>query len=214
MKKTLLTFALTFVMSLTFGQYTLKIHYTPSPMSNYTPYPLQWFDGFENYTGTVNIKDSLYFLIGGGNRYVELSSYYEGQTYLFRNVLIEQVDEDKYDLTFYEWKKPGDSGFSYIETAPYQQVIHLRISPSLSVENLNSSDFSIFPNPANSSFAISNTPSGANLFITDITGKLVYQSLVAGEQTVINVSDFTTGIYFVNVEHNGSRLVEKLVVGK
>ncbi len=79
----------------------------------------------------------------------------------------------------------------------------------------NSLPISIYPNPAKESVIISNLPSGSTLSVTDITGKVVYSSVITNEQTTtINTTDFTNGIYLIRIDNNGNVANRKLVVNK
>ncbi len=107
----------------------------------------------------------------------------------------------------------GTGGGTYYDGGNYKidltNVQNFLSTPTISLDD----SFSIYPNPASSSFMIHDAPIGANLFITDLTGKIIYQSAISGEEK-IDVSTFTNGIYFVNIVHQGNRLVEKFIVGK
>lgn len=82
------------------------------------------------------------------------------------------------------------------------------------IASLEASSIQIFPNPSSSFFTIADVPVGAMLSITDYTGKPVYNQLLMSEQTVVETSTFTNGIYFINITHNGIRTVEKLIINK
>ncbi len=93
--------------------------------------------------------------------------------------------------------------------------------PSASIlESQRLDAFKLFPNPTNS---ITNllinvsSVSEANIFITDMVGKVVEivqrGSLSQGEHNFnINVSEFSKGIYFVNVNIDGKVSTKKLIV--
>lgn len=72
----------------------------------------------------------------------------------------------------------------------------------------------LYPNPANDFVTIVNMPHGSTLSITDMAGKLVYGSTVAGTQATISTANFVNGIYFIRLEHNGSVVNRGLIVNK
>lgn len=72
----------------------------------------------------------------------------------------------------------------------------------------------IYPNPANENVTIGNLPSSSIIIITDITGKVVYSSVIKTEQTTINTSEFGNGIYILHISNNGSFATKKLVVNR
>ena len=58
---------------------------------------------------------------------------------------------------------------------------------------------SIYPNPTRSHLTISNTKASiSSISIVDVTGKIV--KVIDGNESVINVSDLTKGIYFLQVQ--------------
>ncbi|NUM32755.1 MAG: T9SS type A sorting domain-containing protein [Bacteroidetes bacterium] len=72
----------------------------------------------------------------------------------------------------------------------------------------------IYPNPAADFVTVTNIPNGSTIKITDITGKTVYSSVITNEQTIISTTEFVNGVYFIQVESNGSFANRKLVVNK
>ncbi|MBA3647274.1 MAG: T9SS type A sorting domain-containing protein [Chitinophagales bacterium] len=75
----------------------------------------------------------------------------------------------------------------------------------------------IFPNPSKNYFSISsNTQQPAKLFITDTYGRTVKTFMLSpsSKPKVVDVSDFSTGIYLVTLETAEERWNEKLVVEK
>lgn len=87
----------------------------------------------------------------------------------------------------------------------------------LSVEELSTNQFLIYPNPAKDEITISNVLAGAQLDIFDILGKLVYSQEVNVNQTqtiTINTSDFMEGIYLVRCTENNKTKYKKLVISK
>ncbi|HTO37198.1 MAG TPA: T9SS type A sorting domain-containing protein [Brumimicrobium sp.] len=88
------------------------------------------------------------------------------------------------------------------------------VMSDLSAQHFEKNRFGLFPNPSSTSFTISNAPIGAQFSVLDVTGKTIYESIVTDNQTVVQSSHFNNGIYFVHVEHNGSKSVEKLMISK
>jgi uncharacterized delta-60 repeat protein len=72
----------------------------------------------------------------------------------------------------------------------------------------------IFPNPANDFVTVSNLPKGSALSILDVRGKVIYNSIITNELITINSSDFTSGVYFIQVNNNGSIVNSKFIVNK
>lgn len=57
----------------------------------------------------------------------------------------------------------------------------------------------LFPNPANESVSIHNIQQGSRLSIMDMTGKLIYQTMVTDNAISINTSKFSDGMYLIQV---------------
>jgi hypothetical protein len=85
----------------------------------------------------------------------------------------------------------------------------------LSSQDFYSSQFSIHPNPAKNELYITlaNTSGNLKLKIFNIEGKLLsVQDVMLENQTGIDVSQLTTGIYFLNIEdENGNKTIKKFI---
>lgn len=79
---------------------------------------------------------------------------------------------------------------------------------SLDITEFEDADISIFPNPSNGTFTIKN-PEAYNMIITDITGKIVFQS----QKSVFEKIDLTkTGVYIINFWSNTKSFSTKVIV--
>lgn len=84
-------------------------------------------------------------------------------------------------------------------------------------ENINSA-FNVYPNPANDKVNILFTEKMRNaaLSIVDVSGKVVYSTLVsnadAGTSHLIYTSEFSAGIYFVKISSDDKMFVRKMMV--
>jgi hypothetical protein len=71
----------------------------------------------------------------------------------------------------------------------------------------------IFPNPAATQLQIQVSQPGARVFISNITGVAVVDLTMVEQQELINVSNWTNGIYFIKIQQmDGSAQTSKLVV--
>lgn len=80
----------------------------------------------------------------------------------------------------------------------------------LSIDALDQSNFSIFPNPASSSVFFEGTEAG-NLTLIDSHGGIV-KSIDLSIKQEINVSDLTPGIYIFKIQTESSVSVQKLMI--
>jgi plastocyanin len=90
---------------------------------------------------------------------------------------------------------------------------------TLDVEDINTTKFSVFPNPNNGQFNIVNEGQAGEYLIEvmDVAGKVVYAEQVqlnGNAQTEINTSDINTGVYLVkmtNTDENYYRTIRMIV---
>lgn len=69
---------------------------------------------------------------------------------------------------------------------------------------------SIYPNPA-SDHVIVTAPIGSQVVITDIAGRRVSEYEIVGTTIDINVSSYNSGLYFVQITHDGVAFSGKLI---
>ncbi len=79
------------------------------------------------------------------------------------------------------------------------------------VEETNESDLSIYPNPANTEVNIS-CDKGESISVINSIGQTVYSTNITKQITTIDVSNFSTGIYFVEIKNEDEKITKKLVI--
>ena len=83
---------------------------------------------------------------------------------------------------------------------------------TLTVDNFETSQFNIYPNPTSSGY-VNITSENNNVIavsVYDILGKQVMTGNVINNQ--LNVSTLNTGVYILNITQNGSSITKKLVI--
>lgn len=86
---------------------------------------------------------------------------------------------------------------------------------SLGLSNSEKINFNLAPNPANSSVSMTNLEIGSTLLLTDMTGKIVFETIITSEEMSIDVNALNNGIYFVQMMNNSEiSTSKKLVVSK
>ena len=75
-------------------------------------------------------------------------------------------------------------------------------------------NISIYPNPSNGNFTITNTSEkSVSIEIMDLVGKLVFQSQSAERYIKLDLADVNKGVYFVRItDQSGNKVVKKLVI--
>ena len=71
--------------------------------------------------------------------------------------------------------------------------------------------FGIYPNPASSQLFVK-SETNAQVSIIDLTGRVVKEIETTDEITTIDINDVNEGVYFIMIQDEKNRIVEKLVV--
>jgi len=74
--------------------------------------------------------------------------------------------------------------------------------------------FNIYPNPSNGKFNVEslNLDEKTTLKITDLSGKVVFQSQLSDSKTAIDISESDNGMYFIHFNTNDKKLIKKIIV--
>lgn len=88
-------------------------------------------------------------------------------------------------------------------------VMHMK-SVGVSLLDQNTS-VSIYPNPATDNFIVSATQNDLHLTITSIVGAVVHQQYISKGNTVVDISQYPAGTYFLTFYGAGYKWVQKLV---
>jgi len=183
----------------------------------FTENPYRFFTGFcdgidvaltyDNQNTQLSLEDNPGFLIG---------SCFFPESNLFN---------DQYFSIFYQNLAQAKNPFSYIITTngsgkaleisnPNGNAAFYGNTP-LDIRKFDETQFSIHPNPAKNKLFLNatNTTGNLTLKIFNIEGKLLSTKNVTLEnQTSIDVSSLTSGIYFLNIQdQNGNTEVEKFI---
>ena len=86
----------------------------------------------------------------------------------------------------------------------------------LSVDSFNLEKCSVYPNPSQGIFNIkTNLNSPFNFNVIDVTGKVILKKQGVkpiNKEYQINIEDYATGVYFLQIESGNNKVVKKLVV--
>ena len=85
------------------------------------------------------------------------------------------------------------------------------VKTPVSILETTQAEISVFPNPAQSHFTVTNTEN-ANLTLYNILGQKVKQVVGEGENTVIYTEDLPQGIYLLKVEKGDAVLTKKIQI--
>ena len=86
----------------------------------------------------------------------------------------------------------------------------------LSVETFTADNFKVYPNPSSGVFNLkTNISQPYNISILDITGKTIFTKnniKPIGDVYSINLNNYASGVYILNIESNNTRTIKKLIV--
>lgn len=89
------------------------------------------------------------------------------------------------------------------------------ISLVVGINELNSSNVAVYPNPAKEQITFETDNNGFNLTITDITGKVIFNQNVVSKKTTVNLNRFNAGVYFYTIANNNQVVTtDKFIVTK
>jgi len=87
---------------------------------------------------------------------------------------------------------------------------------TLNNQTFTANSFIIYPNPSKNVFNIKfSEPTGFNLNITNLTGQVIIsEAKIDSHQNAykLNMSNYPSGIYFLNIESNGKNITKKLIL--
>lgn len=106
---------------------------------------------------------------------------------------------------------PGTTGNAF-----YLDELSISSMGSLGVkENTEALAFEVYPNPSNGIVNIALPEfKGGSYIVRDVTGKEVIASTLTSNETAIDCSALTNGVYFVEVEANGSKTTQKFILSR
>ncbi len=84
----------------------------------------------------------------------------------------------------------------------------------LGADENHASEFTVYPNPASNMLNVITNGADAikSIRLIDITGKSILSQTVSSSQTSIDVSDISTGMYFLQVESTSGKSIRKIII--
>lgn len=76
------------------------------------------------------------------------------------------------------------------------------------------SSINIYPNPANDYIVLVGIKSNAKLIITDLSGRIVFETIVSSNRYSIDTSRMNAGVYNVRIESNEHGHCEQIIISK
>jgi hypothetical protein len=111
-------------------------------------------------------------------------------------------------LNFYGTNFANTGGTYHID-----DVSVTELPPPLTIASDNMNTLALFPNPAQNFFVVGGLDAGnCMLTLSDLSGKTISRNTVNAANNLVDVSLLESGVYFVILERENSRIVKKLVV--
>lgn len=84
-----------------------------------------------------------------------------------------------------------------------EQVESYYVGDNVSVEEIESLDVKIYPNPIQNILHVNLAEKAESLLVLDMKGRVVYESTINEDAYVINTGQWPAGVYVVTIESNG-----------
>jgi lysophospholipase L1-like esterase len=140
-----------------------------------------------------------------------------GQKYFFKAYMKEGFGGDNLAIG---WTGPGIGNVTVIGASNLDKYIPTGASGEMTADKatINTpvavSGVSIYPNPASNSFNVSNTDANASISVTTLAGKAITSVTANGNLTTIDSSNWSAGVYIIQVQSGASTTVKKVVIAK
>jgi hypothetical protein len=93
-------------------------------------------------------------------------------------------------------------------------ITWLKALPTTSLEEVNLSSFSVYPNPASNEVVLFSEDINADYLILDITGKKVLSGNTNAKETTVDISNLKQGVYLVKFFNNEKYIGTKKLIKK
>lgn len=159
--------------------------------------------------------ESNLFILASGNGPVDAFDYFgtwKLQDALMDCALLNQNCEYAFGDT------PEQHGMGNWSDGMPIRILEITPSASTGVEDLkNEISVSVFPNPNSAGtwqFTVGNELVGSNLVMTDVSGKIIFQSKIQNLKSKIEVNGLPGGVYFYQLKNSANEILKsgKLVV--
>jgi len=154
---------------------------------------------------TTNVIEYRY----GASSVTSPEDFYSGETGGIAAVVIlddlfeEVFSEDSVFLEGSPSNPTTTNQLAFLNGTPSNGTVYRFTPATLSNDNFNLNDFTIYPNPTNNVLNIAIQTLGLNYSIQDMTGKTVQNGIL--NQQVIDVNGLQKGMYLINIEEYKSQ---------
>lgn len=91
------------------------------------------------------------------------------------------------------------------------ETVDFTYEKAVGINNANAFDFNIYPNPANNWVTISGAQN-SSIQVISVTGNVVLMSDNTEKLAKVNISELSSGVYFIKVTNDEGSAVKRLTV--
>jgi len=91
-------------------------------------------------------------------------------------------------------------------------TVYINVLEPSGTNELKNTSISVSPNPSNGIFTISSDKTIESITIYNISGKIVFSKKISQAVTDVDLSDFAKGLYFIQINSEGSSNFEKIIL--
>jgi hypothetical protein len=95
------------------------------------------------------------------------------------------------------------------QNEPLNHIASIDISTGIKKQDLNSSKIKVFPNPSSDFINLISSENLGDIFLYDLTGKLLYRNVSKGSTIQIPIKEFSNGIYFLKTDEYVGKIIKQ-----
>ena len=92
---------------------------------------------------------------------------------------------------------------------PLNHIASIDITTGIIKQDLNSSKIKVFPNPSSDFINVISNENLGDIFLYDVTGKLLYRNVSKGSSIQIPIKEFSNGIYFLKTDEYVGKIIKQ-----
>jgi hypothetical protein len=121
------------------------------------------------------------------------------------------ISDSDYVSTWDHILIPGDVGYSFVPQILGMGLFTFNCLTGLSNESENLTPVRLLPNPATNQVIISSHLSMQTIILYDVFGNKIVELKPNSEKVILDISNYATGIYLVEIEINSESIFKKLI---
>lgn len=168
------------------------------------------FDASANPDDNFLLADLIAEGCTGGLGYI--NCVYFQQIYHF-GILVDRYLDSGHEYNLAESFYMGDPTLSWqtVVVGDPKASVYITNPNTLSTATLTENSLKVFPNPSKGTFIVDGLDINSELTVRDLTGKVLFQTTAKENSFELNLTNQTSGIYFLEGVLNGNKVQSKLV---